>query len=106
MGRMTSLALASLLFACSGAPQWTKAGVPPDQVAQDLSDCQREANFATRRDTNIDNDILATRGFDLERDGVLGLRRASLAADTSGRSDRIVASCMAGKGYAKGGPPN
>jgi len=91
------------LAACAGAAGWSKPGVPPAQVARDYAECRHAAELALRRDSNIDTDILATRGQDWARLGVLQSKREDYADSNSARSGDIVERCMIGKGYTAGG---
>jgi hypothetical protein len=96
--------LASLLAlaACSGAGGWSKPGVPPGQAAADYADCRHRAELALRRDSDIDSDILATRGQDWARLGALQSKRDEYADSNNARSGDIVERCMIGKGYTAG----
>jgi len=93
------LAALLLLAACSGAGGWAKPGVAPEQAAQDYAECRHTAELAVRRDSNIDTDILATRGAEWERLGTLQRRSADYASSNNQRSGDILQSCMTGKGY-------
>lgn len=97
------LVLASLLAlaACSGAGGWSKPGVPPERVAADLGECRHTAQLALSRESNIDADILASRGADWSRTGALESERASDARSAAPRSAAIVEGCMMDKGYTK-----
>lgn len=93
-------ALALLLAACAGGSgQWTKPGAAGETVSADLDDCRNEAREATRRDDNIDADILASRGNDWQRGGMLGVQRNAMASEKSGHSDSLIDACMSLKGY-------
>ncbi len=94
------LVLAVLLAACSSKPQWAKPGANTDTVSDDLSECRALAKAATAQDTNIDNDILASRGGDWQRTGTLGAKKATFAMQDKGHARDIIASCMSAKGYA------
>ncbi|HLJ63825.1 MAG TPA: hypothetical protein VKT70_06955 [Stellaceae bacterium] len=96
------VALALLLTACAGSGSWTKQGVSRSQAAQDYADCRREASDSTKRDVDIDSDILTTRSHDWENSRVLAAKRSNFALQDQGESDRLVASCMIGNGYAPG----
>ena len=103
MIRFTSLAVALCLVGCAGEPQWSKDGVSPEAAARELADCRSAAQEATQRDTNIDTDILASRGLDWQRSGVLDLKVATYNAQNRDLSGDIVQQCMIGKGFAPGG---
>jgi len=102
MRSICSLSLLLVLAACGGAGSWSKTGVTPEKAAQDYSECRYSAELAQRRDSNIDTDILATRGQDWERIGVLQTKRNDYADANSARSGDMVARCMIGKGYTTG----
>ncbi len=95
------LAVLLALAACSSADGWSKPGVPPDTVAVDLAECRHTAQLALSRESNIDADILASRGADWSRTGALESERYSDVRSTASRSSAIVESCMMEKGYAK-----
>jgi hypothetical protein len=93
---IVSLALAGC---ASGGDKWTKPGVAPETVEDELSDCESQARSATQRDAGIDADILASRGQDWQRAGTLALKRDDMANSSRARSRQIIARCMAAKGY-------
>ncbi|MGO8915995.1 MAG: hypothetical protein ACLQJR_08810 [Stellaceae bacterium] len=93
------LAVLLPLAACSGAGGWSKPGVPPGTAAQDYAECRHTAELALRRDSDIDTDILATRGQDWARLGTLQTMREQYADSNNARSGDIVERCMIGKGY-------
>ena len=94
------LAVVLLLAGCGG--QWSKPGVAPETAAQDYSECSHLAEIANQRDSNIDTDILASRGQDWARLSVLRVRRESYADSNRARSGDAVPRCMIGKGYTRG----
>jgi hypothetical protein len=99
---MRSICCLCLLFglaACSGASDWKKSGVSPDKAGRDYSECRHRAELAQRRDSNIDTDILASRGQDWERAGLLQTKRNDYADANAARSGDIVERCMIDKGY-------
>jgi len=97
-----SLGVALCLAACASSPQWTKQGVSPQATASDYADCRSQAQEATRRDNNIDADILASRGRDWEQSGTLSTHEAIFANEDYRKSDDVVKACMIAKGYAPG----
>jgi hypothetical protein len=101
--RTLSLALALCLVGCAGDAEWSKDGVSPEAAARELADCRSEAQEATQRDTNIDTDILASRGRDWQQTGVLGMKVASDNEQNRNLSGDMVQQCMIGKGFAPGG---
>jgi hypothetical protein len=102
MDRMLALAVAVCLAGCAGTPQWTKQGVGPQAAAADYADCRGQAQEATRRDANIDADIMASRGRDWAQTQTLSTRQALYANQNRSQSDDLVKSCMIAKGYAPG----
>ncbi len=99
---IVSLGLVLVVTGCGGA-HWSKQGVSPEKAAQDYSECSHLAELANQRDSNIDTDILASRGQDWERLGTLSVRRDTYADSNRARSGDIITRCMIGKGYRQGG---
>ncbi len=99
---IVGLVLALGIAGCATQSEWSKSGVSPQLAAQDLADCRGQAQEALRRDTDISTDILASRGADWQRNGFLSLQQSSFAAENHDQSQRLVMSCMIGKGYAPG----
>lgn len=102
MNWTTMLALTLCLGACIGAPGWTKEGVAPQAVAGDLADCRSEAKEATRRDADIDADIMASRGHDWQNSGTMSTHQAMFSSTSTQQADDVVKSCMIAKGYVPG----
>lgn len=102
MLRTGSLALLLALAACSSG-QWIKPDTSREKAAQDLSECRHVAEVANRRDSDIDTDILASRGPDWERASIIATKRAEFADSNRARSGDIVNRCMIAKGYTQGG---
>ena len=103
MLRIGSLVLLLALPACDGVGQWSKPETTREKAAQDYSECRHAAEVANRRDSDIDTDILASRGTDWERAGVISTKRAEYADSNRARSGDMVTRCMIGKGYTQGG---
>lgn len=104
MKKIVSLALIlglSSLTGCGGAA-WTKEGTTQQAAAEDLADCNSLAQSATQRDSNIDTDILASRGHDWQQTHVTGIERDADAAQTKDLSQDVVTRCMIAKGYVPG----
>ncbi len=99
MKRIVMLAAVALLAGCSSSPSWVKDGSPPPQTARAISDCEAQGREATRRDTNIMNDIMATRGGDWARSGVKETQVQMFTASNEPRFEDVVKRCMAAKGY-------
>ncbi len=94
------LAVALALSACQGADNWAKPGASRETMRSDLSECQAEARAATAQDTNIDNDIMATRSQDWQRSGTLGAKRSAFNMQDQQHASDVVARCMGAKGYS------
>ena len=90
------------LAACTGTGGWSKPGVAPEQAARDYAECRHVAEVALRRDSDIDTDILASRGQEWERNGTLQIKRDQYNYSNEERSGDIVDRCMMGKGYSSG----
>jgi hypothetical protein len=103
MLRNGSLVLLLALAACNGPGQWSKPETTREKAAQDYSECRHAAELANRRDSDIDTDILASRGTDWERLGVISTKREQFADSNRARSGDMVARCMIAKGYTQGG---
>jgi hypothetical protein len=97
------LGLALLLAACSSKPQWVKPGATSDAVSDDLAECRALARAATRQDAAIDQDILATRGLDWERNSTLQAKKSNFALQDQGHARETIADCMSAKGYVPRG---
>ncbi len=103
MKRILGLACVLALCGCASGADWSKEGVSQQQTAAELSDCENTAREATQRDTNIMTDILATRGGDWQRTGVMEPHVQVFSAENRGRTDDIVNRCMIGKGFVPHG---
>jgi hypothetical protein len=101
MRRIGGVALALMLAGCGGT--WQKAGVSPEAAAQDLSECRHMAEVANMRDSDIDQDILASRGQDWEKYSVIQTKRDDYAYSNESRTGNIVDRCMISKGYSPAG---
>ena len=91
------------LLGCSSHPECSKQGESPDAVGQALAECRSLAREATDRDTNIMTDIMATRGNDWQRTGVMDTHVQTFNVENRTRGDDIVNRCMISKGYVPGG---
>ena len=103
MTRISTLLCVLVVLGCAGRPEWTKDGLSQQATARELADCQSVAREATQRDTNIMTDIMATRGGDWQRTGVLDTHVQAFSLEDSNRSGDIVNRCMIGKGFVPGG---
>jgi hypothetical protein len=102
MKRSLVLGCALALLGCAGGPEWSRDGVSQQATAQALADCKSIAREATQRDTNIMTDIMATRGGDWQRTGVMGAQVDTFSAEDTNRSGDIIHRCMIGKGFVPG----
>ena len=89
--------------ACGGAPNWTKAGSDAAATERDYRDCLGLAGDAVRTDTDIDQDIAATRASDLQRSTVVRAQSQDVHQTNSERGTAIVAACMKTKGFVPAG---
>jgi hypothetical protein len=94
------LVLLALASCAAESNRWTKAGASPAMTSTELDRCEREAHDATRRNDQINADILASRGNDWQRTGALSVKEADMAASSRSQADRALAGCMAAKGYS------
>jgi hypothetical protein len=94
------VALAVVVTGCAGGGDWIRSGTSQQQTAAELSDCQSQARAATQRDTNIMNDIMATRGNDWRRSDVMSTQTSLFAAENHDRTSDIIQRCMISKGFA------
>jgi len=90
------------LLGCARQAEWSKPGVSSQLVAAELADCRSQARAATQRDTNIMNDIVATRGNDWRQTGVMSMQMSEFAAEDHNRTSSLVDRCMIDKGYVPG----
>ncbi|MDB5409230.1 MAG: hypothetical protein JWL84_4142 [Rhodospirillales bacterium] len=101
MRRATFLLLLVALTACADeSSRWAKPGVGAATVSTDVDRCERQAREATRREDQINADILASRGNDWQRTGTLSAKEADMAASSRSQGNRALAACMAAKGYS------
>jgi hypothetical protein len=90
-----------VLAGCAGGGDWTKAGADEATAAREYQDCRDLAATAVRTDADIDQDILATRGSDLQRSGAVRAQSQATRDQTRDRAATIVTKCMAAKGFAR-----
>ncbi len=85
----------------SAAGDWIKPGAQPGEAASAYSDCRSIARQATDKDADIDQDIAATRGADLQHSQIVQMRTSQERGTTTRSADSIVASCMQQKGFVE-----
>jgi hypothetical protein len=102
-GAARSVALASCLLLASGCAAgggWTKSGVDAPTAAREAADCRNLAEAAVASDLDIDQDIAASRGSDLQHSDSLRLQTQETHQENQDRGVAIVASCMRAKGFS------
>ena len=92
--------LALLLAGCAAAGNWAKAGADIAATGREYEDCQALAGTAVKTDADIDQDIRATRGSDLQRSAGVRAETQTMQDHTKGRANAIIGACMRAKGYA------
>lgn len=106
--RAAMLALPLLLAGCltfgsnfklEPTSHWQKRSKTPEATQTDLAACKDFAREATDVDSNIDSDIIASRGTDWQSSGNYTARTEATRQPTARRNDRIVERCMEAKGY-------
>jgi hypothetical protein len=85
----------------SSASDWIKPGAEPGETASAYRDCASVARQATQKDADIDQDIAATRGADLQHAEIVQMRTSQERGVTTGEVDSILASCMEQKGFGE-----
>jgi hypothetical protein len=85
--------------AAASAGAWSKTGSDAAAVESAYRDCLEIADNATENDFNIDQDIAATRGGDLQRSSFAGTPLRNTEQNNRDRAQTILSSCMRGKGF-------
>lgn len=83
------------------ASDWIKPGAAPGETAAAYRDCSAIAQQATQKDADIDQDIAATRGADLQHSQIVQMRASQQRGATTQDAESILASCMRQKGFAE-----
>jgi hypothetical protein len=86
--------------AAASAGAWAKPGADVASVESAYNGCLEIANTATDKDFNIDQDIAATRGSDLQHSAFAGAPLRDAQQNDRDRAQTILSSCMTGKGFA------
>jgi hypothetical protein len=86
-------------FKLDPTSEWQKGGKTAEATQADLSECKAFAREATETDSDIDSDIIASRGGDWQSSGNYTARTQATRLPTGRRTDRIVERCMTAKGY-------
>jgi hypothetical protein len=85
----------------SSQSDWIKPGAQPGEAGSAYGDCRSIAQQATQKDADIDQDIAATRGADLQHSQIVQMRSSQEQGATTRDADSIIASCMQQKGFAE-----
>jgi hypothetical protein len=115
MRRVGVVVLGLLLAACSSmsmpgwpkpppesaasASAWTRPGVDAATVSGAYDECLAAANSATGTDNDIDQDISASRGSDLQHSEFAGTQLRDAQGTSRDRTQTILSSCMERKGF-------
>jgi predicted nucleic acid-binding Zn-ribbon protein len=99
--RACCLGLALLLAGCATTGGWTKTGANSGAAAREYQDCRALAEAAVKTDSDIDQDIRATRHSDWQRAAGVRAETQAMQEHTSGRATAIIAACMHAKGFAE-----
>lgn len=86
--------------AAASASAWTKPGADAATVEGAYDDCLNVANSATQNDFNIDQDIAASRGSDLQHSEFAGASLRGAQQTSRDRDQAILSSCMETKGFS------
>jgi hypothetical protein len=93
--------LALAVVGCGGAGSWTKPGEDAPATRAEFDDCRSLAATVVRTDTNIDQDIIATRSADAQRGGVVQAQNQVMQEHSRDRAGSIIDKCMAAKGFVR-----
>ena len=85
--------------AAASASAWSKPGADAAAVESAYRDCLEAADTVTDKDFNIDQDIAASRGGDLQRSSFAGRSLRDTQQNNRDRTQAILSSCMRGKGF-------
>ena len=99
MRRVLGLLAVLALAGCGGAESWTKPGADTAATSREYQDCAAVTATATKTDADIDQDIAATRGSDLQRSEIVRLQGRQARDTTRDRAAAIFAACMQAKGF-------
>jgi|HubBroStandDraft_6_1064221.scaffolds.fasta_scaffold1973063_1 hypothetical protein len=102
MAKALWLLPALLLAGCAGGGAgWVKPGGDGAQTARDVEECQALTDTVVHTDADIDQDIGATRGNDLQRSSLLRMQAQQTQDNNRDRAGAILAACMHQKGYSQ-----
>jgi hypothetical protein len=99
------LVLPLALAGCGGgAGQYAKPGADQTAVSREYQDCRDLAGDVVEPQANIDQDIAATRGADIQRSSIIRSDTQLMHDRVRDRANTIIDNCMKSKGYAA--PPH
>jgi len=90
-----------LLAGCAAGGGWTKPGARDAETAKAYQECAALTDTATKTDTDIDQDISASRGSDLQHSSILRAQTRQTGDNSRDRADAILTSCMQAKGFTR-----
>jgi hypothetical protein len=85
--------------AAASAGAWSKPGADAAAVDSAYRDCLEAADTVTGKDFDIDQDIAASRGGDLQRSSFAGRSLRDTQQNNRDRAQTILSSCMRGQGF-------
>ena len=83
----------------ASAAAWSRPGVDSASVASAYDDCLAAADSATRTDYDIDQDISASRGSDIQHSDFAGAQLREAQEASRDRTQTILSACMEQKGF-------
>jgi uncharacterized protein YjbI with pentapeptide repeats len=83
----------------ASAGAWTRPGVDAASVQSAYGECLDLANTATGTDNDIDQDIAASRGSDIQHSDFAGAQQREAQQTSRDRTQAILSSCMEKKGF-------
>jgi uncharacterized protein YjbI with pentapeptide repeats len=83
----------------ASASAWTGRGADAATVESAYDECLSAADSATRTDVDIDQDIAASRGSDIQHSDFAGAQLREAQRTDRDRTQAILASCMERKGF-------
>jgi curli biogenesis system outer membrane secretion channel CsgG len=104
-GPVLALLAVLALAGCSGGAGggWTKAGANEAETAQAYQDCAALTDTAVKTESDIDQDISASRASDLQHSSLLRAQSEQVHDVTGERAGAILDSCMQAKGFTRRG---
>jgi len=84
----------------ASASAWTRPGADAATIESAYDDCLNVANSATQKDFDIDQDIAASRGSDLQHSEFAGTSLRGAQQTSRDRDQAVLSSCMETKGFS------